>query len=337
VHVKKFRERNLYAVAAVSAAVLLVAGYIALNFSHLPLISSQKNYKAYFATAVGLQKGDVVTIAGVRVGSISSLHLHGSVVQADFTVDGGFRLGSQTRADAKVINPVGVEYVQLTPAGPGRLQGAIPVSRTTVPGTLTDDLNTLAANTEQTNVPQLIQSLEVVTQALSGTSPSTTKAALTGVAELSHVFAQEQSNLTGLIQQSSGLSILLNQHSTQLVSLLGNANLILQVLDQRQAAIKSLLATTGQLSAQLDHVLAGDQATLDPMLANLKVVSSDLAADDSSLQTALPLLAAFDRYTANASGSGPFTDVVAPTLVLPDSLITQCSRVSLSALLGCRP
>jgi phospholipid/cholesterol/gamma-HCH transport system substrate-binding protein len=334
---KKFRERNLRVVAAVSAAILLIAAYIALNFSHLPLIGTQKDYQADFATAVGLSKGDVVTIAGVRVGSISGFKLRGAVVQIDFTVSGGYRLGSDTRADAKVINPVGVEYIQLTPSGSGHLHGAIPVSRTTVPGTLTSNLNTLAGETEQTDVPQLVKSLDVVSQALAGTSPATTKAALTGIAKLSAVLANKQSELGDVVTQADALSVLLNQHSVQLVNLLGQANLILQVLNERQAAIKSLLVTTSDLAGQLNHILVGDQSALDPMLNNLQAVSAFLAKDDNSLSSAIPLLAAFDRYTANATGSGPFADVVAPTLVLPDNLIAQCAQIALSPLLGCRP
>jgi len=334
---KKFRERNPYAVAAISTAVLVIVGYLALNFSHLPLISSQKSYRADFATVVGLSKGDVVTIAGVRVGSISGFSLRGDFVQVAFTVNGGYRLGSDTTADAKVINPVGVEYIELTPLGPGHLVGPIPISRTTVPGTLTSDLNTLAGQTEQTNIPQLVKSLEVVSQTLAGTSPATTRAALNGIAQFSAVLANKQTELGQLVSQSNSLAVLLNQHSVQLVNLLGQANLILEVLDQRQAAIKSLLVTTGQLTAQLDHILVGDQASLDPMLNNLQAVSAFLARDDSALSTAIPLLAAFNRYAANATGSGPFADVVAPTLVLPDNLIAQCSQVALSQLLGCRP
>ncbi len=334
---KKFRERNVYAVAAVTAAILILGAYVALNFSHLPLISNQKTYQADFQTAVGLAKGDVVTVAGVRVGSISGFELHGNAVRVSFTVTGGLRLGTETRADAKVINPVGVEYVELTPVGAGHLSAPIPVARTTVPGTLTSDLNTLAAQTQQTNVPQLVKSLEVISQTLAGTPPGTTKAALAGIAQLSGVLANRQSELSNVIVQSSALTTLLNQHGVQLVDLLGQANLVLQVLDERQAAIKSLLATTGQLTSQLDHILVGDQATLDPMLNNLNAVSAFLAKDDNALSTAIPLLAAFNRYTANATGSGPFADVVAPTLVLPDNLIAQCAKVNLSQLLGCRP
>jgi phospholipid/cholesterol/gamma-HCH transport system substrate-binding protein len=341
---RKFRERNLYIIAAVSAAFLLLVTYLALNFTHLPVVSNQKTYRADFSTGLGLTKGDVVTIAGVRVGSVNGLKLQknspeGPVARISFSISGGYHLGSLTRADAKVINPVGVEYVELTPAGPGRLSGPIPLSRTTSPGTLTGDLNQLASDTAGTDVNQLTKSIEVLTQTLAGTAPATTRAAIQGIANLSEILANHQSQISDLIVQADQLTSTLNQHSGQLVQLLGSANLVLQVLSQRKAAINQLLTTTGQLTAQLDHIIVGDQAQLDPLLNDLQSVSTFLARDSNAVSAAMPLLAAFDRYAANATGSGPYADVVSPTLVLPDNVFKQCSAIqnSITALLGCRP
>ena len=51
----------------------------------------------------------------------------------------------------------------------------------------------------------------------------------------------------------------------------------------------------------------------------------------------IPGLAAFTRYSANVTGSGPFADFVAPTLVVPDNLIAQCSKLgALDPQRGCR-
>jgi hypothetical protein len=53
------------------------------------------------------------------------------------------------------------------------------------------------------------------------------------------------------------------------------------------------------------------------------------------------VLAAFSRYAANTTGSGPFPDVSVPTLLIPDNLIDQCSRSgafpSINPQVGCRP
>ena len=334
---KKLRERNLYLVAAVSAAIMLVATLLALNFSKLPLVSNQRSYQADFESAVGLDKGNVVTIAGVRVGAVTGISLHGNAARVSFTVSGGPRLGTGTRLDVKVLNPVGVEYLELTPRGPGDLRGVIPVSRTTIPGTLVGDLNELTTNTQQTNLGQLVQSLEVLTTTFAANTPAETKAAIDGVSKLSAVFAARQTEVANLVIQADRLTSVLNAHTDQLISLLGQADLVLQVLNQRKAAVDTLLSTTTAFTAQLNHLIGDDRSVLDPMLANLQAVSAFLANDSSNLAAAIPLLAAFTRYSANVAGSGPFADFVAPTLVVPDNLIAQCAKLgTLDPQRGCR-
>jgi len=328
---------NLYVIAGVSAVVLVIAALLALNFSKLPLISSQRTYQADLASAVGLSNGNVVTIAGVRVGAVTGLSLHGNAARVTFTVSGGPRLGRDTRLDIKVLNPVGVEYLELTPAGPGNLSGPIPVSRTTIPGTLVGDLNQLTTNVQQTNLDQLVKSLEVLTQTFAANSPAETKAAIDGVSRLSAVFAARQSEVADLVDQADQLTTELNSHNAQLVNLLGQADLVLQVLNQRKAAIDTLLTTATGLTSQLNHLIVGDRSVLDPMLSNLQAVSAFLAKDSSNLGEAIPLLAAFTRYSANVTGSGPFADFVAPTLVVPDNLIAQCAKLgALDPQRGCR-
>lgn len=330
---RKFRERNLIIVAAISAAVLVIAGLFALNIGRL----TATTYSADLQSAIGLQSGDVVTIAGVRVGAVSGLKLAGNVAQVTFTVSGSHRLGQDTSVNVKVLNPVGVEYLELVPSGPGSLHGPIPVGRTSIPGTLIGDLNQFTNQTQQTDIPQLVQALKVLTQTVAANSPDQTKAALDGVAELSAVLAGRQQELTNLVSQANQLTSLLNSHSSQLVNLLGQSALLLQVLQERKGAIDNLLATTSQLTNQLNHIIVGDRSVLDPMLANLQSLSAFLAKDSSNVAAAIPLLAAFSRYSANVAGSGPYADFVAPTLVVPDNLIAECAAIGkLDAQRGCR-
>lgn len=321
-------------IAGISAVVLLVAGLIALNIGNF----SSSTYSADFQSAVGLKSGDVVTIAGVRVGAVSGMKLAGNVAQVTFTVSGSHRLGTDTSVNVKVLNPVGVEYLELVPAGPGRLHATIPVQRTTIPGTLVGDLNQFTNQTQQTNIPQLVKALQVVTQTVAANSPAQTKAALDGVAQLSAVLASRQQELTNLVSQADQLTSLLNNHSGQLVNLLGQSALLLQVLQQRKGAIDNLLSTTSYLTDQLDHIIVGDRSVLDPMLGNLQALSQFLAKDSSNIAQAIPLVAAFSRYSANVTGSGPYADFVAPTLVVPDNLIAQCAAIGkLDPQRGCRP
>jgi phospholipid/cholesterol/gamma-HCH transport system substrate-binding protein len=278
-----------------------------------------------------------VTIAGVRVGAITGMSLHGGVARISFTVSGGPRLGSLTRVDAKILNPVGVEYLELTPSGPGTVTGPIPVERTSIPGTLVGDLNQLTTQVQQTNLEQVAQALQVITQTVAANTPEETKAAIDGVSQLSAVFAQKQAEVEALVTQSDQLSSVLNSDTDQLISLLGQADIVLQVLNERKAAIDNLLSTTTQLTQRLNHLILDDRTTLDPLLSNLQTVSTSLASDSANLGKAIPLLEAFARYSANVTGSGPFADVVAPGLVIPDNLIAQCAKLgALDPQRGCR-
>jgi phospholipid/cholesterol/gamma-HCH transport system substrate-binding protein len=331
---RKFRERNLMLIAAIATVILLIGGFFALNFAKF----TETTYSADLATGVGLQPGEVVTIAGVRVGAISSLSLDQGHAKVTFQIGNNYHLGSLTRADVKVLNPVGVEYIELTPTGPGSLQGPIPVSRTTVPGTLVSDLNDITGETQQTNIPQLVKSLQVLTQTFAANTPAQNKAALDGVASLSAVLASDQQNLETLITQANQLTQVLSSNSSQLVELIGQSSLLLQVLNERKAALDHLLTTTTQLTDQIDHIIGTDRATLDPLLTNLQAVTAELSQQSGNVAQAIPLLAAFSRYSANVAGSGPFADFVAPTLVIPDNLIAQCAAIGqANSQLGCRP
>ena len=50
-------------------------------------------------------------------------------------------------------------------------------------------------------------------------------------------------------------------------------------------------------------------------------MSAVLAKDSNDFGQAIPVLAAFSRYSANATGSGAFVDVSVPTLLIPDNLL----------------
>ena len=72
---RPFRERNPVIVGAVSIvvlALLLLAGFKA---DSLPLIGGGDTYYATFKDSSGLQKGNEVRIAGVRVGKVTSIDL----------------------------------------------------------------------------------------------------------------------------------------------------------------------------------------------------------------------------------------------------------------------
>lgn len=321
----------------------LIAG--ALNFSKLPLVNSNVIRYADFQDAAGLASGDEVTVHGVDVGTVTGLSLvrwpKGPYVQVRFTVDSGVHLGSTTSATAKVLSPIGTEYMALTPSGAGSLSGDIPTSRTTVPYTLVGALTQLGEQISQYNTSQLAQSFEVGTQDLSATNAQETTAAFAGLAKVSQILGNQSTALATIITQGDDLATTLSQRSTQLFDLVGQGDQVLQVLEQRKAAINELLAATSTLGQQLTGILAGNRGQLSSLLSSLQTVSAVLAKDSSDISAALPVMAAFSKYAANSTGSGPFADASIPTLLLPASFLAQCHNASAypssNPIVGCRP
>jgi phospholipid/cholesterol/gamma-HCH transport system substrate-binding protein len=339
--VRRFRERNRARTGLVGVLSVVALVVLAIEFPNLPLIHSNATYSADFADAGGLTTGDIVTIDGVKVGTITAMALQGDHVVVTFDVQSGIQLGSTTSAAAEVLSPVGQEYMELDPAGAGSLQGVIPESRTSVPYNLVTDLSGLGTVIQHYDIPELEKALDVTGQDLDATSAREVTAAFDGLAKVSGVLGSEQSALATIVTQGAGLTSVLSQRSTQLFDLFGQANLVLQVLRQRASAIHQLLAATSTLGAEIDSVLSVNRSQLTSLLQSLQGVSAVLAKDGKDIAAALPVLEAFSRYAANSTGSGPFADVAIPTLLVPDNLASQCSKSGAyptgNAQVGCRP
>ena len=337
---KRFSERNRLVIAAVGSAVLVVVALGAINFSKLPLINDHTSYGAAFADSAGLAQGDPVSIAGVDVGTVSGLSLSGSHVLVSFTVQDGVRLGGDTAAAAKVLTPLGQEYLDVEPAGTGQMAAGavIPEGRTQETQTVVSTIRTGASIVQGINLHQLEQALNATNQDLEAVPPGATAALLKGVSQLSDVVASRSGELAELVQNVSQSSSTLAQHGHELFSLIGQGDLVLQVLNQRHAAIEQLLTSTASLTQQIESLLAAHQAQVGPVLSDLQTVSGVLSKDANDLAGAIPLLAAANRYLANVTGSGAFGDFVLPAALIPDNVIAQCTKPgATNPITGCNP
>jgi phospholipid/cholesterol/gamma-HCH transport system substrate-binding protein len=338
---KRFRERNLRVLGVVTVVFVVALVYGALEFPKLPLVNDQATYTAYLSDAANLVPTDQVWIYGVSVGSVTGMALDGHEVKVTFTVNSGQHLGSTTSAAVVVQSPIGTEVLKLIPSGPGNLEETIPLSRTSVPFTLVDALSGFSQQVQAYNKAALEKSFEVISQNLSATSGAQTRAAFNGLARLSQIFGSQSSAIASVISEGAGISSVLSQRSGQLFDLVGQADIVLQVLEQRRAVIKSLLDGTAALSQKLSHFLSSNSPQLTTLFNNLKSVSAVLAENANNVGQSIPLLAALAKYTANATGSGPFVDAVVPTLLIPDNVFQQCSAKnafpSANPQVGCHP
>ena len=334
---KRFADFKPIPLAVVGIVVGVAAVGVTFNINRI--FGTADTYHADLGAATSLVKGDVVRVSGVDVGTVSGLSLERDHVKPTFTVKHGVHLPAQTRLDVGVLSPLGNEYVALHPDGSGRLSpgATIPVERTTVPLTLVDAFSQAGSVAGQVDVAQVRQALEAV-KAATAVAPATAKQALKAVTQLSQTVADHQAQLHQLLGYGQQVTGVLDQRRTQIVDVVEQGDQILQVLAARKTAISTLLTSITTLDDQLSELLSRDKSEITPLLANLRAIAAVLAKNDQALSKAIPALAAFDRYAANANGSGPFTDLLAPTLLIPDNVIAECAQPGkTTASAGCTP
>lgn len=337
---KRFSERNTFVIAVIGTALITIVALAAINFAKLPFVSDHAGYGAAFPDAAGLAQGDPVSIAGVDVGNVTGLSLSGSHVLVQFNMLDNVTIGTDSIVSAKVLTPLGQEYLDIRPAGKTVLAvgGTIPERQTRETQTIVSTIRTGGNILSNINIKQLETAMNDTSQDLEAIPKGQLHAMLTGLAQLSNVIGSRANELAQLVQNVTTISSTLSQHSGQLVDLIGQGDLVLQVFNQRHQAIDALLKETASLTSNLESLLSAHQAQFTPLLNDLNTVSQVLAKDGSDLEAAIPLLNAANHYLANVAGSGAFGDFVLPAALIPDNIIAQCSKPgAINAVTGCNP
>ena len=329
---KPLSERNPMIVAIVGLVLLAAIGLVTFDSANLPIIGGGTVYTAYFAEAAGLQAGNEVRVAGVIVGQVTGVSLAGDKVAVSFKVKNAW-VGNDTTAAIKIKTLLGDKFLAIDPMGTKAQNPAtpIPLSRTTSPYDVTQAFQGFGQEVSQINTVQLAKSLETLSAAFA-TTPPYVRSALTGLASLSHTVASRDAEVTRLLASAKNVTGTLAAESDTFAKLLGDGNLFLAELQQRQAAIHSLLTGTQALATQLSGLVNDNQAQLTPTLQALDQVTSLLEQNQANLTKALALAGPYYRLLGNALGNGRWFDVYLCG-VLPNSYILPPNRPPT----GCQP
>jgi len=305
---KPFRDRNPYAIALVGLGVIVLALLAAFYSEDLPIIGGGTTYTADFTEDAGLKTGDVVSIAGVKVGKVTDISLDGDHVKVTFTVKNAW-LGDQSTADIKIKTVLGSKYLSVSPQGSAPLNPntAIPTSRTTSPYDVIQAFSGLSNAVGQLNTTQLAQSFEVLSQTFADT-PDQVKSALSGLSALSNTIASRDAELGQLLANTNQISGTLASRDAEVQKLLADGSTLLGMLRQRENAITQLLTGTQSLSTQLAGLVNDNQQQLRPVLDSLNQFTTMLSDNQTNLANGIQLLAPFVRLFANATGNGRWFD-----------------------------
>lgn len=316
---KPFSERNPLVVGAVGVALTVTAVAAVLQYRHLPVVSSEKSYTAYFTEAGGLTPGNAVQVSGYESGSVSSISLDGSHVLVEFRVDSAVHLGERTEAAVKTKNLLGARVLEVTPRGDGDLAGAIPVERTTAPYQLTDALGDLATTVDELNTTELSQSLQTLADTFAQTPPDL-QAAVHGLGRFSQSINKRDNQLRDLLANANKVTGVLAERSEQVVTLIRQSNALLAELQSESAALDTVSGNLSGLARQVSGFVADNRQQLRPSLDKLNGVLTIVANRKERLQDAIKRLNTFTMSLGESVSSGPFFNIYIGNL-LPGQFI----------------
>jgi phospholipid/cholesterol/gamma-HCH transport system substrate-binding protein len=250
----------LFALVTILATALLAATIVNVSFD------PKHSYRAVFSDVTGLEEGDDIRVAGVRVGEVEDIRIKDrTLAEITFTVSADRPLLAGTHAVVRYRNLVGQRYVALTEgAGDGsRLPpgGTIPLSRTQ-PAL---DLNAL------------LNGFKPLFAAL---SPSDVNQLAT---EIVKTLQGEGGTVNSLLAHTASLTTTLADRDELIGSVITNLNTVLETLDKRSGRFSGLIE-------QLRRVISGLSADRKPLGRSLVSIGDLAEATSGLLKDARPPL-----------------------------------------------
>ncbi|MFF6882818.1 MCE family protein [Streptomyces sp. NPDC012421] len=305
---KPVRERNPISVAVVGLLLLGLLAALACNVERLPLVGDGTTYSADFSEAAGLDTGDEVRIAGVKVGEVTGVTLDGAKVKVTFEV-GDAWVGDRSTAAIAIKTLLGEKYLALDPVGTARQDPGtrIPLARTTSPYDVTQAFQDLSGTLDDLDTGKLAESFRTISDTFRN-SPPHVRSAADGLSELSKSVSKRDTELARLLKNSEKFTKTLKDKKSSFELLLEDGGSLLGELSKRRTAIRALLKGSRALSTELSGLVGDNDRQLGPTLKALGRVTGVLEKNSGQLDKTLALVGPYYRLVGNTLGNGRWFD-----------------------------
>lgn len=253
-----------------------------------------RDYKAEFTDATGVNKGDDVRVAGVRVGTVSDVEIIDRTrALITFSVDEGTAVNGGTNAAIRYRNLVGQRYLSLTqevgdtqrlPAG-----STIPVSRTQPALDLTvlfNGFKPLFQALSPEDVNQLSYELIQVFQGEGGTL----EGLLAHTASVTSALADRDEVIGQLIDNLSLVLDHVADRDEQLTRLIQSFRTLVGGLKKDRFAILDSLEDVSALSVETASLIDGIREPFVKDIKELRAVAGNIDKNKAELDRALQVL-----------------------------------------------
>src|SRR5215472_16541339 len=276
---------------AITATITAVLG-ISIAYTGT---SGSAGYRAVFSDVTGLVVGNDVDIAGVRVGTVTSISVYRhDLAVVGFSIQRGRQLPASATATIKYLNLVGQRYIELG-------QGAGPVNRTLPPGGTIP----LSRTTPALNLTDLFNGFQPLFQAL---SPGDVNKL---TSEIIAVFQGESPDITALVATVGSLTTTLATKDNVIDQVIDNLNKVLRTVSSRGNALGDLLTSLQKLVSGLAADREPIGTAIDAIGGLTSATAGLLGVARAPLQTDIVQLG---RLASNLAANSPTVSQFLTTL-----------------------
>jgi phospholipid/cholesterol/gamma-HCH transport system substrate-binding protein len=304
------------------AVVAIVIGAMVVVHS---LGVGYRQYTAEFLQAASLQVGNSITIAGIPVGTVSSMKLAGDHVEAGLKIREDIVLGKDSTAVIKVATILGSRYLAVEPSGQGAVPGGtFTLAHTEVPYDLQAALKDATTTFEQVDSDSFAQSLTLLGKQLE-TMPAVLPQAMANVESLSSIVAQRRDQLGQLLESTEQVTNTLRSQQARIGNLVNQGQDLVGQFISRRAVFHSMMLSLTNLVDVLSAILVNDRPEVDALVKSTREFTDTMAQHDDLLRNTLQVSPVMLRQVANMSGDGNAINFTATGGALIDSWMCAIS------------
>jgi virulence factor Mce-like protein len=304
------------AVVAVVIGAMLVVHVLGVGYRH---------YTAEFLQAASLRPGNPITVAGIPVGTVSSMKLDGDHVEAGLKIRDDVVLGRDSKAVIKVATILGARYLAIEPNGSGRVpHNTFDITHTEVPYDLQAALKDATTTFEQLDSDRFAQSLAVLGKQLNGL-PEVVPKALANIDALSSIIAQRRDQLGQLLKNTERVTNTLRSQQANIGNLVNQGQDLIGVFVARRAVFHAMMQSLQSLVDVLSKVVIDDRSGLDALIKDLGDFTGLMGQHNDLMRNLLQVSPIFMREATNFTGDGNALSFTAPNGLLIDSWMCAIS------------
>lgn len=301
---------------------LVLVGLVAIA---VRTVGGDPTYHARLRHAAGIEAGDDVRVAGLKVGKVTGVEADRDQVDVSFTLDQApedIGLTSDSAVEVKILSILGQRFLSLTPGDGEALEDGATIAVEHARDSYTIERFWLETTpqVEALDLKRIQGAVDVLATDLA-VAPEQLRDALDGIAGVSAIATKREQQIDDLLTSTRAVTDLVISQTSDIDEVMANGTLVMVMVQQRREALRALLSNAERFVTGMTALVRTTAPQLKPALRDLQKVLQTLVEHKADLDETMRLAGPTMRVFTNATGDGPWLGVNAPWAIFPDDLV----------------